>query len=148
MELSSREKSSLPLPNLNVNVSVPAETAKESELVKSEQIVTFYNEVLDDIRADRREIDEVLQNFVEMVTNEGDASTSSKEALVNLLKLKSDTADKKTKVIDLLMRAFLKEKDTYPKFLNAHQHNQINIDSNTKRRQIIKDMEEESNGNK
>lgn len=133
------------LPNLNVNLAVPE---KENELVKPEQITGLSNEVLDDIRDDRKEIDEVLKNFLEMVVNEGDATTSSKEALVNLLKLKSETADKKAKIMDLLLRAYLKEKDNgFPRYLAAHQHNQINIEDNSSKRQLLKTIQkEEKNG--
>ena len=114
----------LALPSINVNV--PTE-AKETELVKPEQIVSFYNEIMNDIRTDRQEIDEVLKHFEDMVINSGDAQTSTKEALVNLMKLKSDTADKKTKVVDLLLRAYHKT-DNFPRYLAAHQENTINID--------------------
>ena len=125
------------LPNLNVSVNVPAEIPKD-EIVKPEQLVEFYNEILTDIREDRKEIDEVLKPVIDMVINGGDASTSSKELLGNLFRLKSETADRKTKVVDLLMRAYLKERDTFPRFLNATQNNQIKIEDNTKKRQLLK----------
>lgn len=134
------------LPSMNVNL-VPAEPQKEGELAKAEQIISYYNEILDDIRDDRKEIDEVFRSFLEMVMNEGDATTSSKEALVNLLKLKSEAADKKTRVVDLLMRAFLKEKDTFPKYLAAHQHNEIKIEDSSRKRQLIKSLQKEVDTN-
>ena len=139
---------SIQLPQLNLNVNLPAEQKKE-ELVKAEQLVGFYNEILDDIRDDRKEIDEVLKSFLEMVMNEGDATTSSKEAVVNLLKMKAEQADKKTKVVDLLMRAHMKEKDTFPRYLAAHQHNEFKIDNSRKGR-LLKAIasEGDNNGNK
>ena len=137
--IEKKEEVSLPLPNLNVNL--PAEQ-KEKELVRPEQILSYCNEIFDDKREDRKEIDEICKSFLEMVMNEGDATTSSKEALVNLLKLKSETADKKTKVFDLVMRAFLKERDTFPRYLAAKQENNINI--NTSKREMLKLFKEET----
>lgn len=135
----------LQIPQLNLNVNLPAEQKKE-DLVKAEQLVGYYNEILDDIRDDRKEIDEVLKSFLEMVMNEGDATTLSKEAVVNLLKMKAEQADKKTKVVDLLMRAFLKEKDTFPRYLAAHQHNEFKIDSGRKGK-LLKAIASEGDNN-
>lgn len=129
-------KTEVALPNLNI--TLPAETEPKFELVKHEQLTEFYTEVLNDIRDDRKEIDEVLKHFLDMITNDGDATTASKEAVVNLLKLKSESADKKTRVVDLLMRAFLKERDTFPRYLAAHQHNEIKIESSGSKRQLLK----------
>jgi len=124
------------LPQLNMNVNIPEQ--KKEEIVKSEQLIGYYNEILDDIREDRKEIDEVLKSFLEMVMNEGDATTSSKEALVNLLKMKTDQADKKTRIVDLLMRAFLKDKDTFPKYLGAKQENFFNISDGSRKGRLLK----------
>jgi hypothetical protein len=148
-EKEKEQDQQVALPNLNVNVNVPAEMKKE-ELVKSDQLVGYVNEALQDIQDDRKEIDEVLKSFLEMVMNEGDATTSSKEAVVNLLKLKSESVDKKTRIIDLLMRAYLKERDTYKTYFNAHQHNEFKIEDNSRRRQLLKAIhnEVENNGDK
>jgi hypothetical protein len=140
------KKEEVSLPSLNVSVNLPAEQKEKAELVKPEQILGYCDEIFDDIREDRREIDEICKSFLDMVMNEGDATTSSKEALVNLLKLKSDTADKKTKVFDLMMRAFLKEKDTFPRYLAAHQHNEIKITDSSDKRKLLKSFEEKNDG--
>jgi hypothetical protein len=65
-----------------------------------------------------------------MVVNDGDATSSSKEAMVQLLRVRVEATDKMTKVMDLLMRYVLKERDTFPKFLSVNQEN--NITNNTK----------------
>ena len=62
-----------------------------------------------------------------MVFNEGDSTTSSKEAVVNLIKLRSEQSDKMTKVADLMTRIKLKERDTFPRYMAASQNNTINI---------------------
>lgn len=126
----------------NMNLSIP-EQKKESDLIKSEKLVGYYDEVMKDIKDDREELNDYIKIFSEMVVNDGDATSSSKEALVNLLKLKSEAADKKTKVIDLLTRAFLKEKDTFPRYLAATQNNSIKITDSPKGRLIKSIIEEE-----
>ena len=60
-----------------------------------------------------------------MVMNEGDSSSASKEAVVNLVKAKTDIADKKAKIADLMTTLRLKEK-TVSK-LQANQTNHIHI---------------------
>jgi len=76
-----------------------------------------------------------------MVMNDGDATTSSKEALVNLVKVKTDLQDKMLKAADLMTR--LKIKNTYAysgPHLNALQQNNFNIgaDANFDRKELIK----------
>jgi hypothetical protein len=80
----------------------------------------------------------VLANFIEMVMNEGDASSASKEAIVNLMKIKSDTSDKMAKVADLMTRIKLKEKDTFPRYLAAQQNNKVVIEGS--KREMIKSI--------
>lgn len=137
------EKQAMTLPNLNINVSTSEETKKEVDLVKHKQLTELYGEILDDIRADRKEIDEVFTTYQELAINGGESNSATKELIGTLLRLKSETADKKTKVMELLLRAYLKEQDNgFPRYLNAHQQNTINIDSNSKRnflKTIIKD---------
>jgi len=98
---------------------------KETELSKSENSIPVEKEtgelaeksnlISDDALLG---VDELLGKFCDMVINDGDASNASKEALVNLVKLKTDTADKMTKIADLMTRIKLKERDTYKPYLN------------------------------
>ncbi len=100
--------------------------------VSDNDLLDIYNEILDDLRNDRKEVDSILANFVEMVMNEGDSTSSSKEALVNLAKLKSDIAIGKTKIADLMTSLKLKEKQGSK--IQATQNNNITI---TDRRNLI-----------
>ena len=94
-------------------------------IVSDEMLLGVYGEIMENLRADRTQIDDVLNTFAEMVVNEGDSTTSSKEALVNLLKAKSDTADKMSKVADLMTRIKLKARDTFQPYMA--KGNTINI---------------------
>jgi len=104
----------------------------QSSPVSDNDLLDIYNEILDDLRNDRKEVDSILANFVEMVMNEGDSTSSSKEALVNLAKLKSDIAIGKTKIADLMTSLKLKEKQGSK--IQATQNNNITI---TDRRNLI-----------
>lgn len=101
------------------------------EIVQPDQLISCWHEVMNDIREDRDEVKEVINNFRDMVMNEGDATAASKEALVNLLRMKSEIADKKTRVLDLLLRAFLK--DRVPNSIAQKQVNQYKIEAQAKR---------------
>lgn len=119
------DESSL-VPQMNV-VSPDQPQIEQKECpVTDEMILGVYDEVLEDIRGDRKEIDGLLANFVDMVINEGDSTTASKEALVRLMELKLETAEKKSRIADLMTRVKLKERDTYKysgPHMNATQNN-------------------------
>lgn len=124
------------LPQINVTVPQPQEE-KES-IIPPEMLLGLFSEALDDVRKEKEQLDELINNFVDMVINEGDSTTSSKEALVNLVKIKTDTTNNKTKIIDLITRVHLKEKDTFPKYLNLHAQQTNNIAGPTDKRELIK----------
>jgi hypothetical protein len=131
------------LNDLDVDRLIPQMTVAPQELsppeeciVKDEEILGIYEEILNNSRDDRNKIDEVLANFIDMVMNDGESSSASKEAIVNLLKIKSETNDKMAKVADLMTRIKLKEKDTYPRFLAAQQNNKVVI--NDSKREFLK----------
>lgn len=94
------------MPSLNVNIPAQDEEQKQdvSNLVSDDTLMGLYGEIVQNIRDDRTEVNDLLSNFVNMVVNEGDSSNSSKEALVNLVKIKSDMADKMAKIADLMTR--------------------------------------------
>lgn len=123
------------IPSMNVNEMIDE---PEEQIVGNEELLGLYEEILDNCRKDRDRVEEVLVNFIEMVINEGDASSASKEAIVNLLKIKSDTADKMSKVADLKTRIKLKERDTYPRYLAAQQNNKVVIEGS--KREMIKSI--------
>lgn len=133
------------LPSMTVGTNLPAIEDKEC-IVSDKQILGLYEEILTDCREDSVKIDEALANFLEMVMNEGDASSASKEAIVNLLKIKSDIADKKSKVADFWTRMKLKERDTYPRYLAAQQNNKVIIEGS--KREMIKKINKLAQGKK
>lgn len=138
------------LPSMNVSALEPINpTDNPSNLVSDEQLVDVYNEVLDNIRQDRKQVEDFINNFADLVINEGDSTSASKEALVNLVKIKSDMSDKMSKIADLMTRIKLKDKDTFPRYLAASQNNTININSGNTKRQLLESLnkkkEEEKN---
>lgn len=115
---------------------------KPEELISDDLLMGVYGEILETNKKDRQEIDDILANFIEMVINEGDASTSSKEALVSLMKLKTDMTDKDIKIADLMTRIKLKEKNTMQDWQKS-KSNTINIidQGGTTKRSLIEALE-------
>ena len=89
-EIENQENSLIEPPQMNV--SVPEQ--KETSLISDSQYLDVLGEILSNIREDRKQVSDYIDNFAEMVINEGDATTSTKEALVNLVKVKTDLQDK------------------------------------------------------
>lgn len=121
----------IPVPPMSVTVPPQIDTCS----ITDQDLQDVYKEIMDDLRSDRKEIDILLNNFVEMVMNEGDSSSSSKEAVVNLVKVKSDIADKKAKIADLMTTLRLKDKSISK--LTANQTNHIHI---TDKRSILETL--------
>ena len=107
--------------------AVPSAPPEETKLISDEKLVGTYDEVLNNIRSDRSELDDLICQMKDMVLNGGDATTASKEALVNLMKIKLDTADKMSKIADLMTRA--RGTNTFPRYLAATQNNTINMEA-------------------
>jgi hypothetical protein len=126
------------LPQINVNVPQQLPQEERESIIPPEMLLSLFAEALDDVRKEKEQLDSLIDNFVDMVINEGDSTTSSKEALVNLVKIKTDTTNNKTKIIDLITRIHLKEKDTFPKYLSLHAQQTNNIAGPTDRRELIK----------
>lgn len=118
--------------NNNLIPQMPINVPTNSSPVTDHDLLNLYNEILDDLRSDRTQVDDLLSSFVEMVINEGDSSSASKEALVNLAKLKSDIASSKGKVADLMTSLRLKDRQIGK--IQANQTNNITI---TDRRNLI-----------
>ena len=124
-----------------MNVSVPATTNKEEEnLITDEALLGVYTEIFSKVKTDRDEVDSYIIKFADMIFNEGDATTSTKEAFVNLVKLKTDASDKMTKLADLMTRVKLKDRDTFPRYLAASQNNTIHIGDNGAKRALIREI--------
>jgi len=99
-------------------------------IISDEMLLGIYGEILDNIRQDRVQIDSYVNEFAEMVINTGDASSASKEALVNLVRAKMDASDKMSKVADLMTRLKMKDTNTFKPYMNKG-NNTINIIENS-----------------
>jgi hypothetical protein len=132
------------LPSMNVEKSFTPD-AKEC-IIGDKEITGLYDEILDQCRKDREQHDEILANFLDMVMNDGDASSASKEAIVNLLKSKTDISDKMSKIADLKTRIKLKDTDTFPRYLAAQQNNKVVIEGS--KRELIKSVAKLKNNKK
>lgn len=117
------------LPSINVNI--PGEDTKP--FIADEKILDYYEEAIQNLREDRLEADEMFRNFAEMVVNGGDSSSASKEALVNFLRIKTETNDRMIKILDLWTRTKMKEKDTFPRYLAVQQNNKIEQPRNARK---------------
>lgn len=141
---ATREISSEDLDDFSpqMNVSVPDSTVDATHLISDEQYLGMLEGIMMEIREDRKQVSDYVDNFAEMVINSGDATTSSKEAFVNLVKLKTDQQDKMLKIAELMTR--LKMKNTYAysgPHLNALQQNNFNIGTDApdfNRKELIK----------
>ena len=124
------------LPPVEANREV--RPAEQECIVKDEELKGLYDEILNQCRQDRAQHDEVLTSFLEMVMNSGDASSASKEAIVNLLNSKSAISDKMTKIADLKTRLKMKEKNTFPTYLNQQTNNKVVIEGG--KRDLLKSV--------
>lgn len=137
-EVNNEELIHSPSPQMNVTVS---DNTEGGDLVPDELLTTLWKECLDNCRSDRKECDHLLANFVEMVMNEGDATTASKEAICNIVKTKTDITDKMIKIADQLQTQKLK-KPTQK--VQAEQHNHFHLN----RRSLLRELEMISKENK
>lgn len=125
--------------------SLPAHV-EEKSLIDDEALLGIYDEILTELRTDRKQINYFAKQFGNALANDGDSSTSSKEALVNLLKLKSDIADKKSKIADLMTRIKLKDRWTgQPYLLKNEVDDKPTITITTNKRELIKNIREAKN---
>lgn len=135
------------IPQMNVSLTTNNE---EEKIIPDAKLVGLYDEILDNVRNDRNEINNLIETFSDMVINTGDATSSTKEALVNLIKIKLDTSDKMSKIADLMTR--VRGTNTFPKYLATNQNNTINIDnkklSSNEKRALLKDEDKKQKDKK
>ena len=125
LEEKSEEKALVPITNL-----LDKPIVKEGEidrLIPDEKLLGVYQDTLNAVQKDREEISEILQRFLDMVLNEGDATSASKEAVVSLVKAKSETNDQVIKIADLMTRLKMKERNTFNPAIHATQNNTYNL---------------------
>lgn len=126
-----------------MNLSLPSNEDPDKMIISSEKLENLYDEVLENSRKDRGQVDELLNHFLDMVINSGDPSSASKEAVVNLIKTKTDINDKMTKVLDLMTRVKLKDNNTFPRYLAAKQENNYNFDNSNEKEKLIAKLNKE-----
>lgn len=134
----------------NTNI-IPKEKKEELSLISDENLLNVYSEIMENLRSDRNQVSDLVNTFCNMVINDGDSSTSSKEALVNLIKTKIDASDKMSKIADLMTRVKLKQPDTFPAYLNKNKEgNTINIydSSGINRKSLLEKIQKEKESNK
>jgi hypothetical protein len=103
----------------------PAKTGTVGPLFEDEELLSLAGEALNNMRGDRKQLDTLISNFVEMVFNEGDSTTASKEALVALMVAKTNMSDKQMKLLEMIAKFKLKEMADSPKTVtqeNNHYH--------------------------
>lgn len=122
---------------------------KENEnlsIISDNNLLGVYDEIMNNLRSDRNQVSELVDTFCNMVVNDGDSSTSSKEALVNLIKVKIDASDKMSKIADLMTRIKLKQPDTYQPWMGKKESgNTINIydSSGVDRKSLMEKIQKE-----
>jgi hypothetical protein len=125
------------IPQMNVNVP---EIEKEQCLIGDQELLSMYTEIMNNFREDRQEAKSCFGELKEMFLNQGDASTSTKEAMVNVLKIQTEITDKMSKIAELATRIKLKSPDTYKPYLNARQDNKTTINISSTKRQLLKSI--------
>lgn len=111
-------------------IVIPKQEKKdELSIISDDNLLGVYGEIMDNLRSDRKQVADLVDTFSNMVINDGDSSTSSKEALVNLLKTKIEASDKMSRIADLMTRIKLKQPDTFQPYMNKSKEtgNTINI---------------------
>ena len=102
------EVEDLPEPPQMTIPTAPVAQSSSQPLFEDEEMLKMCGEVLSNMRNDRKQLDTLISNFVEMVFNEGDSTTASKEALVALMTAKTNMSDKQMKIVDTMAKFKLK----------------------------------------
>jgi hypothetical protein len=132
--------------NLIENKSI--EKKEELSLISDENLLGVYDEIMNNLRNDRNQVSDLVNTFSNMVINDGDSSTSSKEALINLIKTKIEASDKMSKIADLMTRIKLKQPDTFAPYMNKNREGStINIydSSGINRKSLLEKIQKEKN---
>jgi hypothetical protein len=134
-----------------VVVNKPSDNKEELSIISDENLLGVYGEIMSNLRDDRNQVADLVNTFSNMVVNDGDSSTSSKEALVNLIKTKIEASDKMSKIADLMTRIKLKQPDTFQPWMNKNKEsgNTINIydSSGVNRKALMEKIQKEKKQN-
>jgi hypothetical protein len=128
--------SEMPIPAMNMNLAAPQK--EEKPIVTNDDMVDMYKKIFNFCEEDRNEAGDLHNTLKDMVMNDGDASHSTKEAMIQALRIRCESTDKMTKVMELLMRYVLKDRDTFPRYLAQNQENNIIFKGGSKRQFLEK----------
>lgn len=95
-----------PAPTMQVNIT-PSDGA--DDLIPKEKVVAFLDEIADGLRGERSDTSRYIDDFYDMIVNGGDATSSTKESFVNLVRAKREVTSEMVRLLDLMVR--LKSKD-------------------------------------
>jgi hypothetical protein len=136
---------------MNEENNIIKKEEKDLSLITDENLLSVYNEIMNNFRCDREQVSDLVDTFSNMVINDGDCSTSSKEALVNLIKTKIDANDKMSRIADLMTRIKLKQPDTFQPYMNKKESGStINIydSSGINRKSLMEKIQKENKNEK
>ena len=136
---SQQPDNSSVVPGININLQ-----NVEKPLISDDKILDYFDDAIRNIKEDREEARNQYLVFNEMVINEGDPSSATKEALVNCLKLQHDTTDKMIKILDLWSRIKMRDRDTMKGYIAVQQNNKIQTSAPTDVKNLIKLAQMES----
>jgi hypothetical protein len=110
-------------------------------MFEDDEMLGLCAEILTNMRSDRKQIDTLIANFVEMVFNEGNSQPATKEALVGLVNTKAGMSDKMMGIVKLMASFKLKEMTTTagPKSVTASQENHYHFSGT--RRSFLEQLE-------
>ena len=141
-----------PAPSDLVPQGLPTDMVEQSksvvDLVSDDRVIEYYEEAMNCIKEDREEAYERYLDFADMSINDGDPSSATKEALVNLLKLKNEGVNQMIKILDLWTRMKMKERTTSSQIYAYQQNNKYDMakaNPNVKKLiKMAKEMEQEN----
>ena len=115
----------VPVPPVVAQGAGPVQPTKANvvgPLFEDDELLSLASETLNNMRGDRKQLDTLISNFVEMVFNEGDSTTASKEALVALMVAKTNMSDKQMKLLEMIAKFKLKEMADAPKTVTVQEN--------------------------
>lgn len=137
MILDVVEGAELPQPP-QVIAPLPDSKPLSPALFEDDEMLGLCAEILTNMRSDRKQIDTLIANLVEMVFNEGNSQPATKEALVGLVNTKANMSDKMMGIVKLMASFKLKEMANAPKSVTASQENHYHFGT---RRSFLEQVE-------
>ena len=126
-ETNLQESKTTDLTTKQASLDLTPQTKSAADLVPDDRVIQYYEEAMECIKEDRLEAHDRYLDFADMAINEGDPSSATKEALVNLLKLKNDSVNQMIKILDLWTRMKMKDRTTSSQVYAYQQNNKYEI---------------------